>query len=134
MGHYVTDLDMRLMENADGHTLLNKSGEPLYDLDSPLIFDSDVAECIITTKAGFVTDLASIPRLPLVFVLLAKYADKPGVTHDYLYSTGILPRAIADKVLREACLCVGVPAWKAAMIYWGVRIGGASHFNSNYTQ
>lgn len=132
MSKFYTDLDMQLMRSPDGEPLKNRQGEQLYQLQSPLIYQSDVAGVVITVPTGFVSDLASIPRLPFIYVLLAKVADLPGVVHDFLYSTGVLPRAMADNVLREACLLTGVPAWKASMIYYGVRLGGGSHFNSNY--
>jgi hypothetical protein len=49
-------------------------------------------------------------------------------SHDYLYSVGRVSRELADKVLYEACILTGVPAWKASAIYAGVRIGDASHY------
>ncbi len=36
-------------------------------------------------------------------------------------------RATADALLREAALAEGVPAWRVALIYSGVRLFGASH-------
>jgi hypothetical protein len=89
--------------------------------------------CIVTVPMGFVTDLASIPRLPVIYLLLNGIADEAGVVHDYAYSTGLVPRIKADQVLREACICSGVSLWKASLIYAGVRIGGGSHYGSSYT-
>lgn len=128
MSKFLTRLDMDLMVDPQGIPLKNRGGEQLYQLNTPLIYQSDVAGITITVPAGFVTDLASIPRLPFIYLLLAKVADLPGVVHDWAYSTGKLPREMADRVLREACLLIGVPAWKATAIYWGVRVGGASHY------
>lgn len=133
MSKFITGLDMELVCSPDGRPLKNRHGEQLYRLQSPLIYQSDVAGIVITVPTGFITDLASIPRLPFIYILLAKVADLPGVVHDFLYSTGTVPRAMADKVLREACLLTGVPAWKASMIYQGVRLFGGSHYSAGYT-
>ena len=133
MSKFITGLDMHFMYDPDGMPLKNRMGRQLYQLDSPLIYQSDVAGVVITAPAGFVSDLASIPRLPLIYLLLNAIADVPGVIHDFIYSSGCLPRDMADKVLREACLLTGVPAWKANLIYAGVRVGGASHYDKGYT-
>jgi hypothetical protein len=85
---------------------------------------------MICVPKGFVTDLASIPRIPIIYLLLNGFADEPGVIHDYLYSTGIYSRAKADAILREACLTTGVPRWRAELIYLGVRLFGAPHYNT----
>jgi len=133
MSKFVTILDMELMCSTDGYPLVNRNGEQLYQLRTPFIYQSDVADMVITVPAGFVTDLASIPRLPFVYILLAKISDMPGVVHDSLYSTGAIPRALADKVLREACLLIGVSAWKVWLIYQCVRLCCSGHYNSNNT-
>ena len=39
-------------------------------------------------------------------------------------------RALADKVLQEACEAEDVPWWRRTLVYWGVRVGGASHFGT----
>ena len=36
--------------------------------------------------------------------------------------------ALADRVLREASAATCVPAWRRWLMYWGVRLGGASHW------
>lgn len=94
----------------------------------PLIYQSDVAARIITVPAGFPTNLASVPRLPVVFLLTGSTSNEAAVVHDYLYSTGIVSREIADKVLEEASAVTGVPWWRRKLMYFGVRFGGSSHY------
>lgn len=94
----------------------------------PLVFESLVAKQIFIVPAGFVTDLASVPRLPVVFWLTGAAADTAAVVHDYLYSTGRVPRAMADAVFREASAVEGVPGWRRWLMWAGVRLGGASHY------
>lgn len=96
----------------------------------PLEYESDIAKRTITVPVGFVTDLASVPRLPVVYLACGDRASEAAIVHDYLYSTGLLPRRVADDVLLEAALATGVPRWRALAMWAGVRIGGGSHFNS----
>lgn len=100
----------------------------LWVLTKPLVYVSDVAQMTITVPAGFRTDLASVPRLPVVYWLTGDTSSAAAVVHDYLYSTGMVPRALADEVLREASQCTGVPAWRRWIMYLGVRLGGAAHY------
>jgi len=82
---------------------------------------------------GFMTDFASIPRI------FRWYLDPVGaphqvaaVAHDYLYATSKeLSKLGADMVLRDAALAAGTPKFKAAVLYYAVRIGGRSAWKSN---
>ena len=83
---------------------------------------------IITVPAGFVTDLASIPRA--FWSLLpphGRYA-KAAIIHDWLYATGIGGREYADDVFLEAMEVLGVSPWKRKTMYWAVRAFGASRY------
>lgn len=95
-----------------------------------LIYESDVAARTITVPAGFQTDLASVPRLPLVYLLTGDCARQAAVVHDYLYSTGIVSRSVADEVLREASAITGVPTWRRVLMFAGVRLFGGSHYTA----
>ena len=99
-----------------------------WRLAKPLTYSSEVAGRVITVPAGFKTDLASVPRLPVVYWLCGGRANKPAVVHDFLYSTGILARDIADAVFLEAMGVVGVPFAYRRLMWAGVRLGGASHY------
>jgi hypothetical protein len=111
-------------------------------LASPLRYDVGVEGSgeTITVPAGALTDLASIPRLAGILLPPDGPWAKAAVVHDWLYVTrgscflGALggrtrakpyTRAEADKILKEAMEVVGVPAWKRAVIYGSVRVGGA---------
>lgn len=125
MSAFQTPLDMRLMLDARGMPLLNRDGRQLYQLLAVFVYQSDIAG-LIAVPAGFVTDLASIPQFALS--VFGDIAQEPGVPHDFAYSTGCIPRDLADDMLYEACILTGVPAWKARLIYAGVRVGGGSHY------
>jgi hypothetical protein len=109
---------------------LIKESPPTWRLNEPVVYQSDVAGQTFTVPAGFVTDLASVPRWPLVYLLAGGTANEASVVHDFLYSTHLVPRAVADAVLKEASLLTGVPKWRAWLMWAGVRIGGGgSHWN-----
>lgn len=84
---------------------------------------------LIEVPAGFETDFASVPRWPLVFVLLGQYGHAAAVIHDWLYRTGKLSRADADRVFLNALRSSGIARWRAYLMFYGVRFLGASRYN-----
>lgn len=102
---------------------LERSGDYWIHLQA-MEYESDVAGQTFIVPAGEVTDLSSVPRLPLAFLLTGDTGHAPGALHDHLYRTGKVSRLMADKVMREALLVSGEPAWRAALMYAGVRLGG----------
>lgn len=99
-----------------------------WRLTAPLIYRSDVADQTFVVPKGFVTDYASVPRAPLVFLLCGDTSTLASVVHDFLYTAHPVTRDIADAVLKEASLLTGVPKWRAWLMWAGVRLGGASHW------
>lgn len=131
MSAFTSDLRMTALRSSDGVPLQSAMGNQLYMLDSPLCYQSDVVDYEFTVPEGFITDLSSIPKLPFIYLLLNGISDMPAVIHDYLYSAGLVHRKLADAILREACLAIGVLSWKAELIYAGVRVGGAGRYTGN---
>jgi hypothetical protein len=103
-------------------------GDGKWIVVQPLVYQSDVAKQTITVPFGFQTDLASVPRLPLVYDLCGDTASQAAIVHDYLYSTHLVDRATADAVLREASVVKGVPAWRRWLMWAGVRIAGGARW------
>ena len=116
----------RLKMEKDGITDNGK-----WKLTAPLIYSSDVAKETFVVPAGFRTDLASVPRLPIVFLLTGATSDEAAVVHDYLYGAGQVSRAMADAVLREASMVTKVPGWRRWMMWAAVRVFGGSHWKHN---
>lgn len=114
---FLTDLHVSLVE--DGR----------WRLDATLKYWSEVAWTRIEVPPGFVTDFASVPRLPLTFALFGEVATAPAAIHDFLYATGTLPRELADAVLLEAMAVTGVSWWRRWPIYAGVRAFGWLFFH-----
>ncbi len=126
MSAFLTTLDARIIKHLP-------NGRPLWRLLSPLVYDSELLGFITTVPTGHETDLASVPRLPLIYLLAGDTAHEASVVHDYLYSTGDVQRATADAVFREAMAVVGEPAWRRWAMWAAVRAFGGGHYGADYT-
>lgn len=101
-----------------------------WQLLSLLAYVSDVADTTFVVPAGFITDFASVPRVPIAFLLAGDTAHEAAVIHDWIYTTHEVDRQMADAVFREACLVDDVPWWRAWLMWSAVRIGGSSPWDS----
>lgn len=134
MSRFLDRLCMELVCDEHDMPLENREGRQLYKVLRDFRYQSDVANMTITVPADMLTDLASVPRLPIVYDAFGDYAQMPAVVHDFLYSPlshALVSRATADEVLLEAMKLTGVPYWRRYAIYWGVRAGGASHYQTD---
>ncbi len=111
-------------------------GRGEWILIAPLLYKSDLTNDVYIVPSGFRTDFASVPRLPIAFLLCGDTASKPAALHDALYTadarTGkhmVLDRLTADLILKESALSEGVPTWRAWALFLGVRLGGDSHWD-----
>ena len=87
-----------------------------------ITFVDDSTELLIL-PAGFRTDLASVFRLPLMFMLFGGRARRSAAVHDYLYSECGRSRAFADAVFFAAMRNEESTFVRYAM-HLGVRLGG----------
>jgi len=71
--------------------------------------------------AGMVSDFASVPRRPLAYLLTGGTAHRAAVLHDWLIRDKVVPREQADDLFLEAMESVGVPNWRAMLMYQAVR-------------
>jgi hypothetical protein len=85
----------------------------------------------VVVPAGFVTDLASIPRIFWSVLPTDGVYTFPAIVHDYLYWTQTHPREVADDVLRQGMDDMKVPAVDAWAIYKAVRLGGGGAWGKN---
>ena len=117
-----------------------RDGRPLFRVDTGPQFRSRVLGGVLEIPGGgWVTDLASVPRLlPLTWFLAGGYATVPAVIHDYgtrhhafpmiapaCFMRGIR-RATLDAVFAEAMAAERDPpeAWRRWVIWSAVRAGG----------
>lgn len=120
MSRFLNRPVLRMVGDEDG-------GE--WELVEALYYQSDLAQRTIVVPPGFRTDLASVPRLPLVYWLTGNTSTAAAVVHDYLYDSREVSRSMADDILREASAVTGVPAWRRFLMWAGVRLGGAARYN-----
>ena len=78
----------------------------------------------VTVPAGFVSDFASVPRLPLAYLLFGDHAHQAGVLHDYIYRQRLFPRAICDRIFLAAMKGESVAWWRRWPMYIAVRLFG----------
>lgn len=102
-----------------------------WRLTAPLKYRSKVAGQTFTIPKGFLTDFASVPRLPLAYLLAGDTAHQAAVVHDWLYVTHTTDRATADRVFLEAMEEIGVPWWRRRLMYAAVRAFGGSGYDSH---
>jgi len=121
-------------------------------LEVPAEFESDLASVrvlrevcrwasIVAVLAGLL--LSAVPWVATLawlvavialalYGLVAGYGMRAAILHDWLYSTGMLPRAECDAVLSRALRTGdGVARWRAWLFWAGVRIGGAGHYGAD---
>lgn len=98
-----------------------------WQLTHPLHYH-DAVHQLIVVPAGFRTDLASVPRAPVVYWLTGNTAHRAAVVHDFLcrvnYVQGLITWAEAAHVFRRAMRAENVPLWRSTMMFLAVRIFG----------
>lgn len=98
-----------------------------WKLLAPLAFYSKRLGRVIIVPAGFVTDFASVPRLPFMYWFFGGKADRAAVVHDLLYRWGEplgISRWEADMIFLEAMEAMGMSFTVRYPMTWGVVIGG----------
>lgn len=100
---FLTALDVREECEYDG----------TWRLLAPLRYESKLLGRMIEVPADFITDFASVPRLPLVYLAAGGRGNKAAVIHDWLYTTQEVARSIADSVLAEAMAVIDAAHFEA---------------------
>lgn len=98
-----------------------ENGRTTWRLVAPLRYLYAPANHTITVHEGFITDYASIPRLPFVWWLMSDHGHTAAVVHDYLCRDPATPRRYADAVFLDALLTTGVSGWRARIMWAAVR-------------
>ena len=117
MAKFLTELDVKCIN--DGAWMLADS----------LIYETDVLDpkdSPIHVPAGFQTDFASVPRVPVFFTLFGDRAHREAVLHDFLYRIDSVDctRTQADDVFLEAMKERGKGFMVRYAMWLGVRAGG----------
>lgn len=119
----------------------DKGGRALYRLLAPLVYDS-ARFGVRIVPAGFVTNFASVPRLPVVFLVAGGRAEEEATLHDYEYTVREKSRGDCDEQFLESLQAdkpyadefkKPTPGWLAWVMYEGVHLGGASAYAAETT-
>ncbi|MYM89560.1 DUF1353 domain-containing protein [Rugamonas sp. FT82W] len=111
---------------------LAAGGRGIWRVMQPFRYYSAILDRLIEVEPGFLTDYASVPRLPVLYLLFGDTSHKAAVIHDWLYHHHeVCDEATANRVLREASVADGIPAWRSLGIYLGVQIGGAPSWRAD---
>jgi len=145
MSRFAGKLVLVLLDDRDHPSI--RDGRSLWGVERELVYRTSIGgEGTITIPAGFITDLASIPRALSGALPPDGPWTKAAVVHDCLYFTrggfnlwhgrrvidraAPYTRAECDDILREAMADRGVGLIQRNIIWSGVRAGGAHAFGS----
>lgn len=142
MGKFLTPLKVELIQHEPA----------LWKLTEPLIYDSNSLNSLIIVPAGTITNFASVPRIPIAYMITGGIGNAAATLHDWLYTNphysgvglGIVTRKQADKVLLGAAIDgmriegdgLGTAIYnqinylRAKMMYLAVRLFGAGHWDN----
>ena len=83
----------------------------------------DVGNAVrVIVPIGFITDLASIPRVARFFIIKNGRHRPAAIVHDWLCRLGMeFSRITADKIFLEAMKECKVPRIRRRLMYWAVR-------------
>ena len=119
MAKYLTELQTKTLNDGK------------WKLLKPLVYESDILKRAVTVPEGFITDFASVPRIPVIYAMVGNCSHRAAVIHDYLYRINPIPevtRKIADAVFDEAMSVKAIPKWRRWMMWVGVRLGGRGSY------
>jgi len=122
----------------DAKEIGESHGRIVHKLNTPLVWENNGKR--VEIPAGFETDLASVPRVPIAYLLWGDRAHREAVLHDYLYRVGAsilvgskeridIPKEEADWLFREAMIGQGVGWFIYHPMYAAVRCAGRSSFH-----
>lgn len=116
---FMTELEGRYMQD-----------DTVFVLTKDLVYVSRIYGGRFVVPAGFVTDFASVPRIPVVYMVFGNRAHREAVVHDYLYQTHLVKKTTADRIFLEAMKARGKSLWVRWGMYAGVTVGGWGPYKS----
>jgi len=108
--------------------ILRVAGDGEFKLESPLVYATRTNEAIVVPP-GFITDLASIPRIFHSLIPVNGRHRSAAIVHDFLYVIQDRERAEADRIFLEAMEDSGVRWTQRRLMYSAVRVGGWAPWN-----
>lgn len=93
-----------------------------WQLEERLVYHSDKWPEPIIVPAGFITDLASIPRIFRPVIPQNGRHRLAAIVHDCLVRLDTFDRRLADRIFLEAMEVLEVRRWRRLVMYWAVAI------------
>lgn len=128
------------LNNLNAIEIGESKGRVVSQLVQPLLFEDD--EFKIEVQAGFYTDYASVPRLPIIYWLYGNRAHRGAVVHDYGYRKDSKiwskkkddwiynpSRSLVDYIFKKCNIASGYPYYVYQGMWLGVRLGGSSSYH-----
>lgn len=123
-----------------------QKGRAVWTTLAPLPYHSDVLGETVVVPEEFITDLASVPRLPIAWLVAGGRGSRSAVVHDFAYQFGQWPRQdgepsqtdrrLADAVFRESLAAddiSGAGPLAQRLMWLAVRIFGRSAWTAERT-
>lgn len=107
------------MPFINDHIVLQELDEARWTLLEPLTYQGRQES--FTVPAGFITDLASVPRIFTWLIPNYGKYTKAAVLHDYLCATKVINRSDADGLFRRTMRELGVPFLQRWVMWAAVR-------------
>lgn len=102
----------------------------LWVLVEPLRYMSRLYKEQIVIPAGFVTDFASVPRVPIAYWFYGDRAHRESVLHDFLFQKHLVGFNLANRIFLEAMKSRKKPWCIRWPMYVGVKFGGGWAYKS----
>lgn len=118
-------LDIKFMSSLTVAVL----GDTSYQLEDDFIIS--VNEIIYTVPKGFITNFSSVPRIPLIYLVVGNRGNRSAVFHDWLYTAKPRTREIADKLFLLCLIEDGINRFIAYAMYFAVRIAGSKYYGES---
>jgi hypothetical protein len=103
-----------------------QTGPNRWRLIEPFVYQtkSGAFTTSIAVPAGFETDFATVPRIPVAGLVAGGAGEKAAVVHDWLYHTKPCSRKETDQMFLDALTEEGEPWWRRYIMYAAVRAFG----------
>ena len=121
MSVFLTELDCCLLDD-----------DKTWRLEKSLYYSSDLLNRVIGVPKGFLTDFASVPRVPFIYEAYGDRCHRESLVHDWLYRADSLPkvsRRVADAIFFEAMKSRKKSRFVCWGMWLGVRVGGWSAYH-----
>ena len=116
-----------------GGLYLGRFADPVYFLTQPINWEPNPGQPYskVSVPTGFVTDLASIPRVFWSLLRPDGVYAYAAILHDYLYWFQTLPRENCDMIFKLAMQDFGIDTVTVTTIYEAVRKAGGPAWSDN---